>query len=424
MEIFEGILVFVLGLVNTMLCVPFAKWLSKKLDAIDYPDERRINQKPTPRLGGIAIFFGVVVSLGVLWVGVKIIGWESPFTSHPTLKPWYPGVSFSLFLMFAVGMIDDMISLNPKLKFMGQFIAACFAVSSGIIFENIYNPFIGQFIEFKVWAYPITIIYLVSFANIINLIDGLDGLASGISIISAITMLTLSLMTGRIDATILCLALIGPALGFLKLNYNPASIFMGDSGALLLGFMLGIISIISIARTTMVISILIPLLTAGVPIVDTLSAIVRRKRANQKIDQADRGHVHHRLVQEGYSQKTTVFIMWGWSAVMSICGIMIILIDKPLKIPFFIVIIASCIFAVFKLHLFRPVLQHHFNPRPRRNKFYTLREYNKFHSYFKEVYGIRKQYRKPYEMCSYKRTPPSPNNSQQRCDNPYYRENY
>ncbi|MCF0105028.1 MAG: undecaprenyl/decaprenyl-phosphate alpha-N-acetylglucosaminyl 1-phosphate transferase [Eggerthellaceae bacterium] len=398
MEIFEGILVFVLGLVSTMLCVPFAKWLSKKLDAIDYPDKRRINKEPTPRLGGLAIFFGVVVSLGVLWVGVKIIGWESPFTSHPTLKPWYPGVGLSLFLMFAVGMIDDMISLNPKLKFMGQFIATCFAVSSGIVFENIYNPFAGEFIEFGVWAYPITVIYLVAFTNIINLIDGLDGLASGISIISAITMLILSLLTGRVDAAILCMALIGPALGFLKFNYNPASIFMGDSGSLLLGFMLGIISIISIARTTMVISILIPLLTAGVPIIDTFSAIIRRKRAHQKIDQADTGHVHHRLVEEGYSQKTTVRIMWGWSTVMSFCGIMIILVDRPLKIPFFLIIVASCIFAVFKLHLFRPVLQHHFNPRQRRNKFYTRREYNKLHSYAKEIPGVEKQHRELYEI--------------------------
>ncbi|MCF0232203.1 MAG: undecaprenyl/decaprenyl-phosphate alpha-N-acetylglucosaminyl 1-phosphate transferase [Enterococcus sp.] len=403
MEIFEGILVLILGLVSTMLCVPFAKWLSVKLDAIDYPDERRVNSKPTPRLGGLAIFFGIFVSLGVLWIGVKIYGWESPFTSHPRLKPWYPGVGFSLFLMFAVGMIDDMISLNPKLKLIGQFIAAFFAVSSGILFENIYNPFASEFIDFGVWAYPITVIYLIAFANIINLIDGLDGLASGISIISAITMLVLSVLTDRMDAFILCLALIGPALGFLKFNFHPASIFMGDSGALLLGFMLGIISIISIARTTMAISILIPLLTAIVPIVDTFSAIIRRKRGHQKIDQADKGHVHHRLVEEGYSQKTTVFIIWIWTAVMSVCGIFIILVDRPFKIPIILFILASCVFAIFKLKLFRPVLQHHFNPRQRRNKIYTRREYNKLHSYAKEIPGIQKQHREPYETGGFRR---------------------
>ena len=266
-------------------------------------------------------------------------------------------------LIFLVGAVDDVVDLNPKAKMLGQIVAACVVAGSGLLFSSIHNPFGEGYIEFGWVAYPLTVFYLVAFANVINLIDGLDGLAAGITGISAITILLFAVLTGRFDAALFGVILVGVCAGFLKSNFFPASIFMGDSGALLLGFALGIISLFAVARSALFVSLLVPILAAGVPILDTFFAIVRRKREHRPIDEADKGHIHHRLMRAGFSQRATVLIMWAWTALLAACGVIITWADNLVRIPIFLIACAVTAYAIVKLRLLGDALSHHFNPR-------------------------------------------------------------
>lgn len=364
MDWFEYGVLFVVATVVTIALTPLARRLAIKLDAIDYPSARRVNMLPIPRMGGVAIFGGILAALLVAALGVQAFGWENPFIDYDGIDDVnYWGVLVGVTLMFLVGAIDDVVDLNPKAKMAGQIIAACVVAGSGLLFSSIHNPVGEGFIEFGWVAYPLTVFYLVAFANVINLIDGLDGLAAGITGISAITILLFAALTGRSDAALFSVILIGACAGFLKSNFFPASIFMGDSGALLLGFVLGIISLFATARSALFVSLLVPILAAGVPILDTFFAIVRRKREHRPIDEADKGHIHHRLMRAGFSQRATVLIMWAWTALLAACGVIITWADNLVRIPIFIIACAVTAYAIVKLRLLGDALNHHFNPR-------------------------------------------------------------
>ncbi len=363
----EYLVIFVVAGLATLLFVPLAKRIAIRFKAIDYPSERRVNKTPIPRMGGLAMFLGLIVVAIVVALGVWLFGWDNPLIPHPRLTVNYIGVGIGVVLMFAVGVVDDVKNLRPLVKFLWQVIAACIVAASGLLLASIRNPFGAGYIEFGWVAYPITVFYLVAFANIINLIDGLDGLAAGITAISALTIFVFSLSTNRVDAAIMSIALVGICVGFLRWNFHPASIFMGDSGSLLLGFSLGIVSLFAVARSAVVISVLVPILAAGVPIVDTALAIIRRIRAHKPIVQADGGHIHHRLMEIGFSQRTTVLIMWAWTAVLAICGVMITRANGVVVVVAVCVAIAVTIFGIYRLRLFNQVLLHHYNPRRRKN---------------------------------------------------------
>lgn len=360
----ECLIVFIVSIIVTILTVPLAKKTAILFGAIDYPSARRVNMIATPRLGGLAMFLGMAAGLLTAYLGTEFFGWNNPFISHNGQHINYWGVLFGIVLMFLVGIIDDIFDLKAKIKFGGQLIAATIVTFSGVLLSSIHNPVGAGYIEFGLLSYPLTIFYLVAFANIINLIDGLDGLAAGITGISASTILIFAVLQARPDAIIFSLILIGACIGFLKWNYHPASIFMGDSGSLLLGFTLGIISLIATARSTLFVSLLVPILAAGVPILDTMFAIIRRKREHRPIDEADKGHIHHKLMKAGFSQKNTVLIMWAWTAMLSACAVIITGADNTLRIIFSIIVIAVTSYGVIKLHLFGDVLRHHFIPRP------------------------------------------------------------
>ena len=264
-----------------------------------------------------------------------------------------------------MGFIDDIKDLSPKVKLLGQVVAACVVAGSGLLLSNIQNPFGSGYIEFGIWAYPITVFYLVAFANIINLIDGLDGLAGGITVISAATIMVFAYSNGVIDAAFFCVILIAACIGFLTRNIYPATIFMGDSGSLVLGLSLGIISLFAVARSALVLSLAVPILAAGVPIIDTLFAIIRRKRQHKRIDEADKGHIHHQLMRAGFSQAKTVAIMWGWTAVLSVCALLIFFLEPIYRIPVIVFIVVLSGVLISRLHLLGPVLAHHFHPRIR-----------------------------------------------------------
>ena len=355
---------FLTALVTALLMTPVASKIAWKVDAVDYPDSRRINRKPTPRMGGIAVFSGIAVMLVVRYIGQHYLGWNIVFTPSPHLRNVdYPLLGVAFAIIFITGIIDDCHSLSPKKKLLGQLLAAAVAVMSGLVIGDVVNPFATGFLHVGWLTYPVTIIYLVAYVNIFNLIDGLDGLASGIAFIASITLFVLSLLRGQGDAASLAIALAGSTLGFLRYNFHPASIFLGDSGSLLLGFTLATVSLLSVTRISSLTTIIVPLVVAGIPIIDTLSAIVRRSRAHVSVGQADRGHIHHRLLDEGFDQRQTVLVIYAWTAFLSVGAIVLTQIDPvPRIVVFLMLVIASVIFAM-RLRLFSPVLLHHYNPR-------------------------------------------------------------
>lgn len=353
-----SIILLAVAAVVTMLSIPFAKWLAAKTDAIDYPSARRVNATPIPRLGGVAMFLGLAAALLVLLFGIQVLGWETPFGRHELLDDVsYFWLGVSVLLIFLVGLADDIKGLNPKVKFIGQLVAGGVAAAAGLLIVGIQFP--GHvYVNFGWFAYPLTVIYLVAFANVINLIDGLDGLASGITAIAALAIMILSLIVGQNAAAFLCAALIGACLGFLKFNYHPASIFMGDCGSLMLGFVLGVVSLLAVAKSTILIALLIPILGAGIPVLDTAAAIVRRIRGHRPIDEADKGHLHHRLLEAGYSQRDTVLMMWAWTAALAVCGLLMVFVQGPVRWIMVLVVLALVAFILLRFKVLRPVRVH------------------------------------------------------------------
>lgn len=356
---------------TTYLTVPLAKRLAIRVDAVDYPSKRRINTKPIPRMGGIAVFLGLVVACIVQIMGTWYLGWPPVLVPHPRLQINYPMLALAVAIIFATGAIDDVFQLKPKQKLVGQILGALVACLGGLKIGVIVNPIAPGEISLGWLTYPITIIYLVAFTNIINLIDGLDGLATGISGIAAFTMFTFAMLSNRMDAAALAIALFGSCVAFLRYNFNPASIFLGDSGSLLLGFVLGTISLLNVSRTAALTSMIIPLIVAGVPIIDTFSAIVRRRRAHISIGQADKGHIHHRLIQEGYNQKQAVLLIYGWCILLSAGAAAINQVTVPMRILIFVVLLAVSAAFAKHLHLFEPVLRHHYNPKTHEDEIVT-----------------------------------------------------
>ena len=371
-HLFPYFCVALAAFVATYICVPLAKKFALRVDAVDYPSKRRINTVPTPRLGGLAVFVGLVVACAVQVLGTWYLGWPPALVSHPLLTIDYPALALSFVIIVATGATDDIIQLKPKAKLAGQLLAAIIATMGGLTIGSIVNPFEpGAYIQLGWLAYPITIVYLVAFTNIINLIDGLDGLATGITGIAAFSMFTFALLAHRNDAAALAIALVGACLAFLRYNFNPASIFLGDSGSLQLGFALGVISLLNVSRTAALTSMLIPLIVAGVPIIDTFSAIVRRRRAHISIGQADKGHIHHRLIQEGYNQKQAVLLIYAWCILLSAGAALINQVSVFVRAIIFIVLLVGSAWFAFKLHLFEPVLLHHYNPDTRKDEIVT-----------------------------------------------------
>ena len=356
---------FLVALVVSLLMTPVASAIAWKVDAVDYPGERRINRDPIPRMGGIAVFSGIAAMLLARYIGSRYLGWNIVFTPSPHLRDVdYPLLGVAFFIIFITGVIDDVYSLSPKKKLFGQLLAACVAVASGLVIGDVVNPLDTTTLFHVGWlTYPVTIIYLISYVNIFNLIDGLDGLASGTACIASITLFILSLLRGQVDAASLAIALAGSTLGFLRYNFHPATIFLGDCGSLLLGFTLATVSLLSVTRISSLTTILVPLVVAGIPIIDTLSAIVRRRRAHVSVGQADRGHIHHRLLDEGFDQRQTVLVIYAWTAMLSVGAIILTQIAPGPRIAvFLLLVLASAAFAA-KLKLFSPVLLHHYNPR-------------------------------------------------------------
>jgi len=354
---------FAAALLTSLAATPLARRIAVKLGAIDKPAGRRVNKVPVPRMGGIAIFCGIAAAFAVQYVGTMLLGWPVVLVPSPKLRVNYWMLVLAFCVIFTTGLLDDKFSLKPAQKLAGQVLAAVIAVAGGLVIGDISSPLGPEFISLGWLAYPVTVIYLVAYVNIINLIDGLDGLAAGISAIASFTMFVLSVMAGRLDAAALSIAVTGSSLGFLRYNFHPASIFMGDSGSLTLGFALGCSSLLSVTRFAGLTTIIVPLVIAAVPILDTLSAIVRRTRAHVSIGQADRGHIHHRLMDEGFDQRQAVLVMYAWTLMLCLGSVVMTQVGTWPRVGIFCALAAASFLFAHKLHLFEPVLLHHYNPR-------------------------------------------------------------
>ena len=360
MNWYEPTIVFAVAFLVTYATVPLAKRIASLVGAIDYPGNRRVNTKPIPRCGGIALYLGLVAASFAAFLGVKFFGWE--IKSLYALNDLnYVLIFVGITLMFLVGLIDDITQLSPLVKFGGQIVAAVIVVYSGISIGTVRMVITGDFIDFGAFDMPVSVLYLLVFVNIINLIDGLDGLASGIVAIMAAALCYIVMMRGNILFAFTCIALIGVCLAFLRYNFFPASVFMGDSGSMLLGLVLGIVSIIGVTRTQGLTIMVVPLAIAGVPVLDTISAIIRRLRGHQSIGQADMNHIHHRLMRSGLSQKRSVAVLWSCSAVLAIAGCVLSSYSGPIRWTVFIVLFIIVFVIIWRFGLFKPVLKHHYD---------------------------------------------------------------
>ena len=318
----------------SMVATPFAKKVSEKLGAIDYPKARGMHTKPMPRLGGIAIGLGFMITVLVLY----------RFVNDINIKH-FCGFIAGAIVIVGVGIVDDSRQLPARVKLVFQIIAALLVIGSGIRINVVMWP-VTTYLQ-KLSA-PITLIWIIGITNAVNLIDGLDGLAAGVSSIASICLMVLCILTGTESAVVFTAALAGSCLGFLPRNFNPAEIFMGDTGATFLGYVLAVTSIMGVFKGYAVLALVVCLLSIGLPIFDTLCAMLRRAATHKPIMQADRGHLHHKLIDRGYTQKQAVLIMYGISLVLAILAIIIAIKDsRALAVAVLMVILLSFVIFVF-----------------------------------------------------------------------------
>ena len=355
------LIMFLASLGTALAMTPVARRIAIRLDAVDYPNARRINKVPIPRMGGIAVFLGIVVAAAIMRYCGPLLGWPVILVRHLDANLDYRLIAVGFLIMFVTGAIDDVVQLKPLAKLCGQILAAAVACSGGLVIGSIVNPLGGE-VTLGWLAYPVTSFYLVAFANIINLIDGLDGLATGIGCIASATLFVLSYQAGHLDAAALAVALAGSTAGFLPYNFHPASIFLGDCGSLLIGFALGTISVLNVTRLAGLTTILVPLVVAGIPIIDTLSAIIRRRRAHVSVGHADRGHIHHRLIAEGFDQRQAVLLIYAWTLLLCAGAVVLTQVTLWPRIAIFVVLVVCSAGFASRLHLFEPVLRHHMDP--------------------------------------------------------------
>ena len=290
-----------LALVIVVLLTPAVGGMARMLGVVDRPGMRRLNRSPVQRLGGLALFFGIFV----------------PALAFLPLGRETKGLLLGAAVATLVGAIDDFRGLVWWEKLGGQIAAAAIPTGFGIWVQNFTFPLVGVH-QLPGWVgVPLTILWIVAIMNMVNFLDGLDGLAAGVCGISGFTFCLIALSLGRPETAILAAIVFGACLGFLRHNFYPARIFMGDSGALLLGFTLGALAVQGLLKTAAIATLLFPLLILAVPILDTSFVVAKRIKHGEPIYGADRTHLHHRFLNIGFSQKRAALTMWAWCAVLA-----------------------------------------------------------------------------------------------------------
>ena len=350
---------FLLAFITAFVATPYTIRLARKVGAVDIPNDRRINKKTMPRLGGLAVIAGFLIS--EIYLVVSMILENKINFSDDNLNTKLLGILSGVVVLGIVCYIDDVKNIKPLVKLTGQLVAAMIVVASGVVINNFTIPFKeNSIIINEVLSYIITVIWIIGITNAINLSDGLDGLSSGITLLSCISLIIVFSLNGSpLIAIVLITALAGAILGFLPYNFNPAKTFIGDVGSNFMGFMLSVISIMGVAKTYTAIVLIAPILVLALPILDTIWAIIRRivkTRSLKGVFKADKGHLHHKLVARGYTQKQTVLILYGVTATLGMTAI--ILLDsgiwKALSFALLVIAIVALGYKDFvKLNLFK-----------------------------------------------------------------------
>lgn len=333
MQIPVTAIVIAMGL--ALLVTPVVKKYAFKLGALDRPDQRKVHKQVMPRLGGLAIYLSFVAAV--------LLTLE--------LTPQVCGLLVGGTLIIILGFMDDTRGLSPRMKLAGQIAAAAAVIPFGLEVEFLTNPFSNEMpIALGYLSIPVTVLWVVSVTNAVNLIDGLDGLAGGTSFISALTLAgvvwiettTSGVFPGQSEAVALALILAASVIGFLRYNFYPAQIFLGDSGSMFLGFSMAALSIMGMAKSATFISVIIPVVILGIPLLDTVFAIVRRYCGRRPIFQPDKEHLHHRLLQMGLSHRQAVLSIYGVNVVLGLSAVVLTLIS-PKQAVIFLVILSTVI---------------------------------------------------------------------------------
>jgi UDP-GlcNAc:undecaprenyl-phosphate/decaprenyl-phosphate GlcNAc-1-phosphate transferase len=349
---FHLIVAFVLPAVITLLCTPLVMRLAVALGAIDKPNARKAHTIPTPRLGGVAVFVSFAISLAVLLV----------YDTKLTFPAWILGTKgFLLYgamaLVLALGIWDDMRELKAGQKFMVQLVLASVAYLAGFNISGITHPFTLGVLPLGMFDYAATVVWIIGVTNAINLIDGLDGLAAGVSTIALMTMFPIAIIQDDMGTAVVALILAGAVFGFLRYNFNPARIFLGDSGSLFLGFMLAILSTQSSTKSSTAFSFLVAVLALGLPIMDTLLSMLRRLLQSSLNPQRspasrlkwlramfipDRRHIHHQLLARGLSHRRTVIVLYMVSCALGL-GAFAVTIASHVEVSFVLIVVGLAI---------------------------------------------------------------------------------
>ena len=339
----DYMLAFVIAAGVALLITPGVIFLAARTGAMDAPDARKVHKKPIPRIGGIGIYAAFMAAIFSVLSFVEVTA---------EIRTELIGLMVGGSLIVLVGVIDDYKNLPAKVKLVGQILAAAvLVIAFDVRIDFITDPF-GDYIYTEWLAIPVTIFWIVGLTNTVNLIDGLDGLAAGVSTIASITIFLVALQQGILLVAVLTAALAGAAFGFLYYNFNPARIFMGDSGSMFLGYMLAGISVIGAVKSAATIALIVPILALGLPILDTTFAIVRRYRGGVPIFKPDKGHLHHRLLDLGFSQRQAVLLMYVISALLGLSAVALTEVSSQFAILIVCVVVAAVLFGAKKIGIF------------------------------------------------------------------------
>ncbi|MCG8400438.1 MAG: undecaprenyl/decaprenyl-phosphate alpha-N-acetylglucosaminyl 1-phosphate transferase [Firmicutes bacterium] len=329
------ILAPVLALALGWLLTPRVRWLAVKIGAVDYPDPRKVHDGAMPRLGGLAVYLAFVIAV----------------VAFRDLTPQVLGLLTGATLVMLVGAVDDIRGLSPRVKLAGQIIAALTIIPFGIEVHYITNPLTGGLLFLGILSIPLTVFWVVAVTNAVNLIDGLDGLAGGVASIAALTMAAVAWtqwsrfgVSDMPDMIILALILVAAVAGFLRYNFFPARIFLGDSGSMFLGFTLSVMAIMSMTKSATAVSVIIPLVILGVPLLDTFFAIIRRCCMQRPIFQPDRQHLHHQLMAMGLNHRQTVLAIYALSAFLGLNALALNLVTSDQALILVAILAVSVIY--------------------------------------------------------------------------------
>jgi UDP-GlcNAc:undecaprenyl-phosphate GlcNAc-1-phosphate transferase len=359
MRYWDAGLSFVVAAAVAAVLTPLAAWLARRLGAVDVPRERGLAWRETPLLGGLAILVAVLVAAAI-WMPDTI---TLPHTAHAApgvnkANTW--GLIVGACLIALVGAVDDVRDLPPLVKLLGQVGAAVIAVRAGAVVTGITAPFVGA-LQFPNAGGVLTVIWLVGLMNMVNFSDGVDGLAAGLCTIDGIAFAIIAFDLNIPGAAILAALTAGAALGFLVHNFHPASVFMGDAGANLLGYLLGVAAVVGSLKTNALVALLVPLVILAIPFLDTGFVVAKRLKYRRKPWSADANHFHHRMARIGFSQRKTVVYLYGWSLLMAALAVAMRLYHHHHRQPGWIALIvllalaalATSVYLVYVLEIFK-----------------------------------------------------------------------